>query len=186
MNTTEKLFLANRDIYNAGADQCEAYTNGMAVRLAHAELKEGFLRSLATNPNGAEPLNPRNSAGHIYGLIRGRNFSDFAAMDTALRLNEASDHFKAACAIIQPLVDRVNELEAELEAEVTAYAVKANALTAAEDAAVEKARLALESDPALAKARLAAEALRPPHIEPPAPMIFREKVDLALTSEAVA
>ncbi len=78
---------------------------------------------------------------------------------------------------MQPLIDRVAELETEQQAESQRYAEKLHAIREAEATALEKARLALERDPAVAKLRSQAETCRPAHIEPPP--LFRGKVEFA-------
>lgn len=182
MNTSEKIEAARNEVGSVPQHHIDAYCTGMALRLLHAKLEKQFLNSLASNPI-AEPLNPSSSIGHVLGLVRGRDFADFSALETALRLNEASDHFKTAYEIMQPLVDRVAALEADLQAEVEAYAEKLHAIRAAEETALEKARLALEKDPAVAKLRSQAEAVRPAHIEPEP--LFRGRVEIKREPEAV-
>lgn len=182
MNTSEKIEAAKNELGNIPGNHLEAYTTGMALRLLHSELEKDFLRSLASNPE-ANPLQVQNSKGHVLGLVRGRGFADFAALETALKANEVSEHFREAFAIVHPLVERVATLEAELQAEVDTYAEKLRVIHAAEETALEKARLALEKDQNISKLRSQAEAVRPAHIEPPP--LFRGRVEIKRESEAL-
>jgi hypothetical protein len=182
MTTPEKIEATKNEVGNQLVSHIQAYCSGMALRELHAELKTRFLFELGMNP-APEPFNTSNCKGHVLGLIRGTTFIEFASLETALRINEASEHFKEAYAIMQPLIDRVAELEAELQAEVETYAEKLHAIRSAEETALEKARLALEKDQNISKLRSQAEAVRPPHIEPPT--VFRGRVEIKRESEAV-
>lgn len=148
----------------------------MALRELHAERKKEVLFQMQLHPL-PDPLNISNCKRHVLGIAKGSAFAEFTGIDAALRMNDASDNFQTAHAVIQPLVDRVAELEAELQGEAVLYAESCRALHEAEAVALEKARASLEKDPTVAKLRSQAEAVRPSHIEPTAP--FRGKVELA-------
>ena len=184
MNTTEKIELAKREVTQVEDLFRVAYAHGIALRQIVSQ-KELEIAAILSTGGWADPLNPMNDGSFIMGLATSAQLISLPILKALLEVSEGSENFKTGFSIIQPIVNRIADLEAELEAEVAAYAHKANASTAAQDAAVEKAVKALENDPALAKARQAAEVIRPPHIAP-ALSIFRGKVDLALTREAVA
>jgi hypothetical protein len=175
-NTSIELEAARNAVGNQLGHHICAYTNGMALRTLHAEKEPGFLFSLSVN-DAPTPLCIPNSLGYIFNHVRSYAAAEFLAIRQALEICETSPAFIEAFAIMDPLVQEVRRLEAKLEQEQLEYGRKLGAIKEAEDAALEKARIALEKDPALSKLRTEAEAVRPPHIEPPP---FRGKVQLAV------
>jgi hypothetical protein len=129
-----------------------AYVNGMALRNLYSEKEKTFLFSLSQHP-AAEVLRIPNCLSHMNSLAASSLGSDFGTLKILLDLSEASAEFQEAYAIIQPRVDRVAELEAEILEENAAAGRAANALAEA----IEAARVAAEASAMKAPGVLAAQ-----------------------------
>jgi len=137
-----------------------AYVNGMNLRSLYAEMEKDILFNLGEHP-APEVLRLGNCAGHMFGHVRAKDGNSFATLKIMLDLSEASDAFKESYAVLQPMLDRIAELEAEILAERETAALALHALNEAEAAAREKAEALLAKDPTVAAARKALEAAQP-------------------------
>ena len=137
-----------------------AYTNGMALRQLYTEKEKHFLFNLSQHP-AAEVLRIPNCVSHMNNLATTSLGSGLGTLKILLDLSEASAEFQEAYSILQPMVDRVAELEAEIQDERNTAGRAAHALAEA----IEVARLAAESkamrDPAVVAAQKAHEAAQP-------------------------
>jgi hypothetical protein len=146
--------------------QC-AYVNGMALRNLYSEKEGHFLFNLSQHP-APEVLRIPNCIGHMNQLAASSVGQDFGTLKILLDLSSASAEFQEAHSIIQPLVDRVAELEAEIEDERNTAGRAANALAEAEAAARQAAEDKLAKDPAVIAARKAFDAAQPALVPQPA------------------
>jgi hypothetical protein len=137
-----------------------AYVNGMALRNLYTEKERHFLFNLSQHP-AAEVLRIPNCHGHMHNLAASSVGQDFGTLKILLDLSEASAEFREAHAILQPLVDRVAQLEGEIEAERETAGRAAHVLAEAEDAARQAAQEKAMKDPAVVAARKALEAAQP-------------------------
>ena len=176
MNSTiEKLDSAQHELNKVEAHNRGAYAHGMALKQLWAE-KQAEVLHLLSEQGMPDVMNPISDAGWLLAYASSPMTSRIPVLKAMYDISQASTHFKEACELIQPILDRVAKLEAEVLEENRAYALKLRAIADAEEAALAKAMLAAAADPAIAKLRSQAEAVRPANIDPP---IFRGKVDLA-------
>ena len=144
-----------------------AYTNGMALRQLYTEKEKHFLFNLSQHP-AAEVLRIPNCVSHMNNLATTSLGSGLGTLKILLDLSEASAEFQEAYSILQPMVDRVAELEAEIQDERNTAGRAAHALAEA----IEVARIAAEDkvakDPAVIAARKALEAAQPALVPVPA------------------
>jgi aminopeptidase N len=146
--------------------QC-AYVNGMALRNLYTEKERHFLFNLSQHP-AAEVLRIPNCLSHMNSLAASSLGSDFGTLKILLDLSEQSAEFQEAHGILQPLVDRVAELEAEIMEENAVAGRAANALAEAIEAARQAAEDKLAKDPAVIAARKALDAAQPALVPQPA------------------
>ncbi len=175
-NTQHELELARDAVGNVPANHLSAYVNIMGLRKLYAEKEPGFRLCITIHP-APTPLVIGNSISRTFCEVKSASAEEFLKIKQALEYAETLPEVIEALAIIEPLMGEIARLEEKLLEERAAYAVKLHAITAAEEAVLEKARLVLEKDSSLAKLRAEAEAARPPHIEPPP---FRGKAELTI------
>jgi hypothetical protein len=157
-----------------------AYTNGMALRQLYTEKEKHFLFNLSEH-SAPEVLRIPNCLSHINNIATTSLGSNFGTLKILLDLSEASAEFQEAYSILQPMVDRVAELEAEIQAETETASRALHALHEAEDAARQAAESKAMRDPAVIAARKALEDSQPalvPEAAEPAPLIRgRQKLE---------
>ena len=175
MTTIQKLEAAKHEVAHIDERYRGLFTHGTALRLLVKEKDLEIINILATG-GWPDPFNVLSDGSFVNALTTSAPMISFPILKQLLAVCEESDEFQIACRLIQPLVDQIGELEAQASTEAHAYALKLQAISAAEAAAVEKAIAAAEADPAIAKLRSQAEAVRPAHIEAPP---FRGRVELA-------
>ena len=179
MTTKDKLEDAQNRLENIPGEHLFYLTNTRAARWLVDELKPLIMVYMTSDCTGGI-LNMRNQASQV--LLHIRSNTELANAITILDMLEGDPRFEAARDLIEPIEAEVATLQAELAAEEAGYARKVMAIRDAEDAALEKARRAVESDPSIEKLRQAAEKARPAHVE--ADIIpFRGQVAFAFKAE---
>ena len=179
MTTKDKLEDAQNRLENIPFEHLCYLTNTRAARWLVDELKPLIMVYMTSDCTGGI-LNMRNQASQV--LLHIRSNTELANAITILDMLEGDVRFEAARKLIEPIEAEVANLQTALAAEERSYATKVMAIRDAEDAALEKARLAVESDPSIEKLRQAAEKARPAHVE--ADIIpFRGQVAFAVNEE---
>lgn len=177
--TEQKLELAKDKIGNVLHHHRCAYVNGISLRDLYADKERVFLASLSQH-SAPQVLRIPNCHSHVHHLTVSAMGGDFGTLKILLDLSEASAEFKEAYQILQPLVDRVAELEAEIEDERLVAAEASNKLRDAVEAARLAAEEKLAKDPAVLAAQKAFEAAQPALVPAPTPdiVLTRGKVKL--------
>jgi hypothetical protein len=144
--------------------QC-AYANGLSLRLLFEE-KASIFRSNFRENSWLDIFTVPNCSAHMSGMANSMLGINIGTLKTILDLSENSTEFKEALALIQPKMDRVAEIELEIQAEREIAALAARALADAEEAARGAAEAALAKNPAVIAARAALEAAQPVLVTP--------------------
>lgn len=110
-----------------------SYTNVAALKAILAEKERSALANFGQHPR-PNPLDIGNSSGHPFNAASCL-MPDYNIIKTAMALLESTDEYREALALIQPRVDDVRRLEAQLDAEVQAVSVAAHARQEKIDAA---------------------------------------------------
>ena len=161
MNTLEQIADVQRQVSSLPHSVRAVYTNGTALKNIWLEKKEELLLELSQHP-APSPLDVPNGTSHPYGFVRSPVFTEVAMLRLVLDLAEQSVEFQDACAVIEPMLEKIAELEADHAAAVAEKGRKMNALRDAEETALEAARAAALESPAVLAARRALEALDAP------------------------
>ena len=162
MTTKQKLEDAQNRLESVPGENLCYLGNARAARMVVERLKSQFFIYMENDCSGG--ILNANQQGPMLQYIRGN--TELANALTILDMLEVDVRFEAARKLIEPIEAEVATLQAELAAEEAGYARKVMAIRDAEDAALTKARLAVEADPAIEKLRRDAEKARPAHVEP--------------------
>jgi hypothetical protein len=138
------------------------YCNGIGARSLYIE-KEANFKKLLVEHSAPQPLQLGNSLAHTNQILQASESVGFANAKIMMDLVQAMPEFIAAEAQVQPLLDEIASLQAELAKEREILGSKQHALNEAREAAAERARIAAENDPeVIAAAKALALALEKP------------------------
>jgi hypothetical protein len=115
MSTSSKLEAARSKVGDVPYSFRASYTNVAALREILAGKERSVSAAFGQHPN-PRPLDIGNSAGHPFHTAT-VIMAEYNNIKTAVDFLEATDEHKDAVALIQPLVDEVHRLEAQLAAE---------------------------------------------------------------------
>jgi predicted RNA-binding Zn ribbon-like protein len=139
-NTAQQLAEAKSAVGNVSHTLRAAWTNVHCLREILAQRSNHLAAAFSQHP-APNPLHLGNSTHHAFLTAREAS-SDYVALRVSLDLVESSEDFKQADSILTPLVAKVRELEAQLQAEEAAESRarqdKLNALEAAKAEAIAK------------------------------------------------
>lgn len=165
MSTIEKLESARSAVGNVSHTLRAAWTNVHCLREILAQRSNHLAAAFGQHP-APNPLHLGNSTHHSFLTAREVS-AEYVSVKMSLDFLENSEDFKEADSVLTPLVAKVRELEAQLQAEEAAESRarqdKLDALAEAEQAALAEVR-----------ARFADREPEASEPEPPAPP-FRGK-----------
>ena len=162
MTTKQKLEDAQNRLESVPGENLCYLGNARAARMVVERLKSQFLIYMVSDCTGG--ILNANQQGPMLQYIRSN--TELSNSITLLDMLEGDPRFQAARDLIEPIEAEIAELQALLAAEERSYATKVLAIRDAEDAAIAKARVAVQSDPSIEKLRRDAEKARPAHVEP--------------------
>jgi hypothetical protein len=138
------------------------YLNGVNLRQLYSEELARVRSQLLFHPF-SRITNRSNTICDSFSHAENSKNGTLIHLSFVADVAESMPEFQAAYKLIQPLVNKLAELEADLVAEVDLRGKKQSALNAAREAALERARLAAETDPSVLAAEADLAALeRPP------------------------
>ena len=161
MTTQEKILELQNKVISLPYTARAIFTNVTALQNVWLDKKAAVLLELSHHPK-PNPLDIPNSTNHSYSLIISPLFTEIATLRLTLEVAQASQEYIAAAAVIQPMLDLLAALEAQLAAENDHRASKHRDLRDAEEAALEAAKLAALNSPEVIAARRALESLDQP------------------------
>jgi hypothetical protein len=165
MTTEQKLEEARTEANNVASHHRSFYVNLIGLRQLVAEKEAAYKCSLA-NHSAPMPLDIGAGLNNVFCEARGS--SEFLNLRAALAYLEGLTEAQEAESILQPLVDRVRELEEQLHAEQAAVAAAAEARRSAIEKATAEALAKIEAQFAEVEPAAPAEPAKP----------FRGKVKL--------
>jgi len=165
MTTIEKLAAAQELLADVPHPQLSVYCNVQAIRNLLKEKQDALMGEIIQHPR-PNVLNVADSTSYPNSLLTLGVTEAFVRTRIALDLFESTAEWLEAEAIIQPQLDSIAELEAELAAENEVRAGKQAALNLAKEQALAKAQAAALEDPAVRAAQAALEALEAPATAP--------------------
>jgi hypothetical protein len=171
MNNQELLDVAKTKVGSVAPHHRHAYSNGMALRQLLEENQPAFALNFELQ-GPADPLRTHANMNHVFTYLMSDHAGRFLRISQAHEIFDASQAFKDACKILDPLVAEVRRLEELILDEQAELCAKTNELREAEEAAMRKAQEIAAADPAVIAARERLEALQ----NPPALIRGRQKL----------
>lgn len=111
----DQLAAARLELNNTGEHLRHIFTNGQALRqLITDRTRQGIFR-FQLNSSGT-PAKITNGCSHIISEIRSASMVELGSMNTIMSALEADATYKEAVATIGPLLAKIAELEAEIQA----------------------------------------------------------------------
>lgn len=121
------------------------YSNGIEAEALFAKAQNTAVVRLQIDSRGT-PTHTTNAAGNVLSEARGHAFADLAQLQALVTALNASDEYNEAKKAVQPIVDSIAKLEAEIESERRAESKARQEREDAKQAAVEKALATIEKD----------------------------------------
>jgi CII-binding regulator of phage lambda lysogenization HflD len=139
-NTAQQLAEAKSAVGNVAHHHRSAWVSSQALRSVLEERARSLTAAFSQHP-APDPLDIGNGTHHAFLTAR-EAASDYVALRVSLDLLEGTDDFKQGAEIINPLVAKVRDLEAQLQAEEAeasrAIKDRMDALAAAKAEAIAK------------------------------------------------